>query len=102
MHQYRQVLARLRAGDTVRQIARDGLMGRDKATRLREVGQAQGWLDPQLPLPDEAAIAQVLGGTKRSESTISSVEPWREQIKTWVDNDVSGTVIHSTLCRQYG
>ena len=30
MFQYRQVLVRLRAGDTVREIARSGLMGRDK------------------------------------------------------------------------
>lgn len=102
MHQYKQVLARLRAGDTVRQIARDGLMGRDKATRLREVGHAQGWLDPDKPLPEEAAIAQVLGGIKRAASTVSSLEPWREQISAWIDSDVSGTVMHATLCRNHG
>ena len=37
MFQYRQVLVRLRAGDTTREIARSGLMGRDKAGELREV-----------------------------------------------------------------
>ena len=35
MFQYRQVLVRLRAGDTVREIARSGLMGRDKLGELR-------------------------------------------------------------------
>ena len=35
MFQYRQVLVRLRAGDTTRQIARSGLMGRDKLGELR-------------------------------------------------------------------
>ena len=34
MFQYRQVLVRLRAGDTVREIARSGLMGRDKLGAL--------------------------------------------------------------------
>ena len=38
MHRYRQVLARRRAKDTAHQMARGGLMGRDKATPLREVG----------------------------------------------------------------
>ncbi|MFT7775305.1 hypothetical protein [Roseateles sp.] len=32
MFQYRQVLVRLRAGDTAREIARSGLLGRDKIT----------------------------------------------------------------------
>ena len=35
MFQYRQVLVRLRAGDSVREIARSGLMGRDKLGELR-------------------------------------------------------------------
>lgn len=43
MFQYRQVLVRLRAGDTVREIARSGLMGRDKLGKLRAVAMAQGW-----------------------------------------------------------
>ena len=42
MFQYRQVLVRLRAGDTVREIARSGLMGRDKLGELRVVAVAQG------------------------------------------------------------
>ena len=37
MFQYRQVLVRMRAGDSVRQIARSGLMGRDKLGVLRAV-----------------------------------------------------------------
>jgi hypothetical protein len=35
MFQYRQVLVRMRQGDTDREIARAGLMGRPKAARLR-------------------------------------------------------------------
>ena len=37
MFQYRQVLVRLRAGDSVREIARSGLMGRDKRERYLRV-----------------------------------------------------------------
>ena len=36
MFEYRQVLVRLRQGDTDRQIARSGLMGRRKAGEVRE------------------------------------------------------------------
>ena len=34
MFHYRQVLVRLRAGDSVRELARSGLMGRDKLATL--------------------------------------------------------------------
>ena len=56
MFQYRQVLVRLRAGDTVREIARSGLMGRDKLGELHAVAQSQGWLDAGVDVPDDQAI----------------------------------------------
>jgi hypothetical protein len=49
MFEYRQVLTRMRLGDTDRAIARAGLMGRRKAGALRRVAEAAGWLDPAKP-----------------------------------------------------
>lgn len=49
MHEYRQALMRLRQGDSEREIARSGLMGRAKAARFRTQAQAQGWLEPSRP-----------------------------------------------------
>lgn len=43
MFQYRQALVRLRAGDSERDIARSGLMGRQKLAAVRELAQVQGW-----------------------------------------------------------
>ena len=51
MHEYRQALMRLRQGDSEREIARSGLMGRAKAARFRTLAQAQGWLEASRPLP---------------------------------------------------
>ena len=73
MFQYRQVLVRMRQGDTDREIARAGLMGRPKAARLRAIAAGQGWLDPEAPLPEDAAIAAVVGAARRARSTISTV-----------------------------
>ena len=61
MFQYRQVLVRLRAGDTVREIARSGLMGRDKLAALRTVAQQHGWLDTTRELPADEVIAAAVG-----------------------------------------
>jgi hypothetical protein len=45
MFQYRQVVVRMRQGDTDREITRAGLMGRPRAARLRALATAQGWLE---------------------------------------------------------
>ena len=102
MFQYRQVLARLRAGDSERDIARSKLMGRQKLAALRVLAAEHGWLDPARELPDEAAIAAVVGVGHRASSTVSSVEPWRELVTQWQAAGVQGKAIHAALRRQCG
>ena len=57
MYQYRQVLLRMRQGDSDREIARSGLMGRSKSAAVRTVALDRGWLEPSSPLPDDEALA---------------------------------------------
>ena len=102
MFQYRQVLVRMRQGDSDRDIARARLMGRNKAARLRVLAATQGWLSPNTALPQEADIAAVVGQARRARSTISSVEPYRAQIERWLAQGVSGSAIHAALCREHG
>ena len=102
MFQYRGVLVRMRQGDTDREIARAGLMGRPKAARLRALAADQGWLDPEAPLPDDATIAAAVGAARRARSTISTVEPHRAQVERWVAGGVSGVAIHAALVREHG
>ena len=61
MYHYRQVLVRMRQGDTDREIARSGLMGRRKAGTLRERATAQGWLEAGTRLPDDDVLAREIG-----------------------------------------
>jgi hypothetical protein len=102
MFQYRQVLLRLRQGDSDRDIARSGLMGRPKVAAFRLLADSQGWLKPEVPLPDDAAIAAVISAPRRASSTISSVEPYRVQVERWVGQGVHGVAIHAALWREYG
>jgi transposase len=102
MFQYRQALVRLRAGDTVREIARSRLMGRDKLAALRALAEAQGWLAAQAELPDDQTLTQALGARRRAASTVSSVEPLREVVQRWFDAGVQGRAIHAALLREHG
>jgi len=77
MFQYRQVLVRLRQGDSDRDIARSSLMGRPKVALFRALAQTEGWLAPEAALPDDAAIAALMAPARRASSTISTLEPYR-------------------------
>ena len=102
MHHYRQVLVRLRQGDTDREIARSRLMGRPKAAAFRALATGLGWLDRAMPLPDDATIAAAVGQARRARSTISSVEPYRALVERWHADGVSAVAIHAALGREHG
>lgn len=51
MYEYRQVIYRMRLGESDRAIAKAGLMGRRKAAELRKLAKEHGWLD-KGPLPE--------------------------------------------------
>jgi hypothetical protein len=102
MFQDRQVPLRLRQGDSDRDIARSGLVGRPKVAVFRLLADAQGWLKPEAPLPDDAAIATVISAPRRASSTISSVEPYRAQVERWVGQGVGSVAIHPALWREHG
>lgn len=102
MHHYQQALMRMRQGDSDRDLAKSRLMGRRTAAALRGLAQGQGWLDAERPPPDAAAIAAALASPKRALTTVSGLEPLREQITAWFNQGVSGVVIHTALKREHG
>ena len=102
MFQFRQILVRVRQGDTDREIARSGLMGRRKVAAFRALCQQQGWLEPASALPEDATLAAAVGRAKRARSTISSAEQHRELVSRWVAQGVSGVAIHAALRRECG
>ena len=102
MFQYRQILVRMRQGDSDRDIKRARLMGRPKAAELRALALERGWLDAATPLPEDAEIAAALGAHRRAASTISGLEPYRGVVERWFAQGVSGVAIHAALKREHG
>ena len=102
MFQYRQVLVRLRQGDSDRDIARSRLMGRKKLGRLRELAEQMGWLDPAQPLPDDVALAVALTPTRVAANTVSTLAPFASLIREWCAQGLQGTTMHAVLCRNHG
>jgi len=101
MHEYRQVLLRLRAGESDREIARVGWMGRRKVAALRVIAVTHGWLDPATALPEDAVLAPALRARQRT-AVASSLKPYAAQVSAWVAQGIQGTTIHSALVRNHG
>ena len=99
MFEYRQILTRMRLGDTDRAIARVGLMGRSKAAQLRRTAEEAGWLDVATPLPGDPELSVHLGSVRTQPAVASLAEPHRERITRWWRQGVQGTTIHGALVR---
>lgn len=103
MYQYRQILVRMRRGDSDRDIARSKSMGRRKIAQLRETAREHNWLATDGAIPDDQRLAAVLGRREIvPTSCISTLEPWREQVAKWRAAGIAGTTIHATLKRNHG
>ena len=102
MYQYRQIIQRLRLGESDRAIARAERAGRVKVAALRELAAQRGWLDPAGPMPDDASLAAGLGTPQRPAQNLSSVEPFREQLLAWHAQGIQATTMHRALARNHG
>jgi len=99
MFEFRQILVRMRLGDSDRALANAGLVGRPKAKALRQLAEVKGWLDPAQALPDDAVLAEALPQHKARSSSTSSVEPFHEKVEQWVQNDIPCRTIYQALTR---
>lgn len=102
MYQVRQIIQRLRLGESDRGIARSERVGRPKVASIRCVAAECGWLDPAGPLPEDATLAEQLGAPRRPPQSVSSVEPFRAQVLAWHAQGIAATTMQRTLARMHG
>jgi transposase len=101
MHQYRQIIFRLRAGESIRGIARAKLADRKKVRIIHRISLEQGWLDPNHALPDDETLSHFFGKI-RTHNPQSSVAFYQKEIEAWLEQGIQATTIHDGLQRQYG
>jgi transposase len=102
MFELRQIVVRMRQGETDRQIAKAGLCGRKKCAKLRELAASRGWLDPASPLPEDGVLVPRLKPVAARRSSESSVAAYADDIRRWAGEKLSGVVIHQALVRKHG
>ena len=101
MHEYRQVIYRMRQGESDRQISKAGLMGRKKAAFIRREAAQRGWLNKEAPLPEDCVLAKLFANKAFSHPQVSLVKPHEEAIKQWREQGIHGTTIDQALIRKH-
>ena len=101
MFEYRQILVRMRQGESDRELAKAGLIGRKTAKGLRALAAERGWLDASCPLPEDSELAAVLSTKRAQPPVVSLLAPHRAQVKAWADEGIAGTTIYRALVRNH-
>ncbi|VBB42879.1 hypothetical protein TRIP_B240002 [uncultured Desulfatiglans sp.] len=96
MHHYRQVIFRMRMGQSDRAIAKSGLMGRIKCAEVRAVAERNSLLSA-VPLPEDQVLGKLFESSTERAAQPSLIEPFESQVKQWWQEGICGTTIHRAL-----
>lgn len=97
MNYLRDLIHRLRLGQSERQIAKDLHLSRHTVSKYRKLARADGYLDGRGELPDVAALAAALGPPPVLPRTPSTVEPFQAVVEELLAQDVEMMTIFDRL-----
>jgi len=102
MFEIRQIIQRLRSGESIRQIASAQRVGRATVRSIHAIASAQQWLDPSVNIPDDTMLASLFKVPRKGPQNVSSVEPFREEILKWHAQGINTTTIRRALHEKHG
>ncbi len=96
-----EIIFRLRRGQSQRAISRDTGCARNTVSQYAQWASRLGYLAPDSDMPSMEAFRDTLPQRKR-RSNVSSAEPYREIIETYLQTHIEAVTIHNNLKRLYG
>jgi hypothetical protein len=97
MNYLRDLIHRLRCGESERRIAQDLGISRTTVRRYRQLAEQQGFLLPTSSLPDDVVLARALGPGPQPPRTPSSLEPYVEVVQGLLAQGVEMTALWQRL-----
>jgi transposase len=102
MNDMKDIVYRLRKGQSLREIHRHTGWARNTIRKYRDVAARHGLLDPDVPLPDIETLAGLVDTPGRPTPTASSVEPYREAVVAMREAGVEMAALHQRLRENHG
>ena len=97
----RELVHRLRLGQSDRAIAREYHLSRITVRKYRDLAEKAGFLDAAQPLPEAPAMVAALGPVPPFPRVPSSVEPYRSVVEEFLDQGVEMMTIFDRLQKAY-
>ena len=102
MNHIQDIIRRLQQGESERRIAQDLRIARKTVRKYREIAKEKGYLEQPGAQPSEVELREALGPGVQAPKQASTVEPYREKIQEWVNQEVEMTAIWLRLRENYG
>ena len=102
MNHLRDLISRLRAGESERRIARDMQISRPTVHKYHELAGQQGYLEKGGVVPNDETLEAVLGPGPQPPKIASSLEGYGEVVKTLHKQEVEMVAIWQRLKDNYG
>ena len=102
MNHLRDLIHRLKAGESERRIAQDMGISRPTIHKYHELARQQGYLEREAEIPSDEVLQGVLGPGPQPPKIISSLEPYCEVVKTLRKQEVEMVAIWQRLKEDYG
>lgn len=97
MYDYNRIIEGLRALQSERGMARNGIASRNTIAAVREVAGQQGWLDASQPPPSPQQLLSFFPMEAAVPVHHSKVEPHRERVQQWLNLGYKPKQIHRKL-----
>ena len=97
MYDYNRIIEGLRALQSERGMARNGIASRNTIAAVREVAEQQGWLDASQPPPTPQQILSCFTMEAPVPVHHSKVEPHRDRVQQWLNLGNKPKQIHRKL-----
>lgn len=95
MTEIRNIIHRLRMGQSKRRIHKELGIYRPIIRELHKLALLHGWLNLELPMPSDEEIAKI--NTKKTKNSSHSLDPHKELIEAWHNEGLSSVVICQLL-----
>lgn len=102
MNHLRDLIRRLKAGESERRIAQDMGLSRPTIHKYHELARQEGYLEKDGIEPNDETLLKVLGPGPKPPKIVSSVESYGEVVKRLRKQDVEMVAIWQRLKADYG
>jgi len=92
MPEIRDIIRRIRAGQSLRSIGKELHIHRKTIRKARQIAMREGWLDSERALPGEAEIAAIW--KVDVDKAAHPLDIWKSKIERWVKEGISCLLIH--------